>query len=250
MLIFLLAALQQTPAAPIHSAEDTHYHECLKLATSDPDEAETNANEWRLQGGGLPARECLGVAYANQRHWVGAATEFQSAAHDAEAAKDDRAARYWAEAGNAWLAAGDPAKARAALNAALASGALSGEQRGEAQIDRARALVAGGDLAAARTDLDHALVLAPDDTLAWLLSATLARRMKDLPRAHKDIAEALKRSPQEAPVQLEAGNIAAMSGNEAGARSAWEQAVKIAPDSPAGANAAQALRQFDTPPAP
>ena len=163
----------------------------------------------------------------------------------AEVARDSRAANYWAQAGNAWLAASEPAKARVALDAALASGGLTGLQRGEAQLDRARALVALGQPAAARADLDAALKAASEDPLAWLLSATLARRMGDLPRAQADIAEALKRSADDASVQLEAGNIAALAQDEAGARRAWSEAARIAPDTTAGRSAASALKQFD-----
>ena len=250
LIPFLLAAQQATTPKPVAgppSPEEVRYHDCLGLATSAPKQAEAQANRWRLDGGGFVAQQCLGIAYANQGKWPAAAAEFEGAARAAQAAHDDRAASYWAEAGNARLAGGDPAGARTALNAALAAGTLSDVQRAEAQLDRARALVATGDLAQARVDLDHALAVVPKDSLAWLLSATLARRMGDLARAHKDIAEAEKRAPDQAPVELEAGNIAAMSGDEEGAKSAWQRAVTLAPGSDAGRAAAQALQQFAAP---
>jgi Tfp pilus assembly protein PilF len=71
--------------------------------------------------------------------------------------------------------------------------------------------------------------------------------MGDLPRAHKDIAVALKRAPKAPLVELEAGNIAASSGDQASAQAAWHKAVSLAPDSPAGRSAAQALKQFEIP---
>lgn len=231
------------PPAP----DEVRYHGCLQLAVGDPQKAETRANQWQIDGGGFVAQQCLGVAYANQGKWQAAGDEFVTAAKAAQAAQDDRAAAYWAEAGNARLAAGDAAGAKAALDAALAAGTLDQRQRGEAQLDRARALVATGDLAAARTDLDQALAAVPQDSLAWLLSATLARRMGDLDRAHKDIAEAESRAPNAAPVELEAGNIAAKSGDEPSAKAAWRRAVTLAPNSPAGHAAEQALQQFDAP---
>jgi tetratricopeptide (TPR) repeat protein len=243
--MILLALALQAADTPT----DTRYKACLDLATSNPEAARNEAERFRLEGGGARARQCLGLAYAQQERWRDAAIAFEAAAQ--EAAKDPLASRYWAQAGNAWLAAGEPVKAYAALNAALAAGTLTGQDEGEALLDRARSLVAAGQLAGARADLDAALVDAPKDPLAWLLSATLARRMKDVPRAQLDIGEALKLSADDASVQLEAGNIAAMSGNADAARAAWELAVKIAPTSPAGQNARAALGQFDTPaPAP
>lgn len=241
-MILLLLALQA-----VDTPVDMRYKACLDLATGNPQAAQNEAERFRLAGGGARARQCLALAYSMQEKWRDAAIAFEAAAQEAAAAKDPLAYRYWAQAGNAWLATGEPVKAYAALNAALAAGTLTGEDEGEALLDRARSLVAAGQLAAARADLDAALNLAPKDPLAWLLSATLARRMKDLPRAQLDIGEALKLSADDASVQLEAGNIAAMAGNADAAKAAWEAAVKIAPTSPAGQNARAALGQFDAP---
>jgi Flp pilus assembly protein TadD len=76
------------------------------------------------------------------------------------------------------------------------------------------------------------------------LSATLARKMNDLPRAGRDIEEAAKRSPDDASVALEAGNIAILSGREEAARTAWEAAVKLAPESTAGKAATESLARL------
>jgi len=68
-----------------------------------------------------------------------------------------------------------------------------------------------------------------------------------LPRAQTDIAEALKLSSDDASVQLEAGNIAALSGDADGAKTAWQAAAKLAPGTAIADNARAALAQFDTP---
>ncbi len=231
-MILLLLALQ---AAALPATES-----CAALAASDPLAAERRATMDRSATG----RACLGLALSGQQRFAQAAPAFEEAARVSELARDGAAARYWALAGNAWLAGQNAEKSRAALNAALAAGTLTGLERGEAALDRARALVALGDTDAARADLDLALKDAADDPLAWLLSATLARRTGDLGRARADIAQALRRSADDAQVQLEAGNIAAASGDEAGARAAWTEAARIAPDRPAGQSAARALTQF------
>ncbi|MBS0478813.1 MAG: hypothetical protein JSR79_05885 [Proteobacteria bacterium] len=241
--MFLLPLALQAADPPI----DPRYKACLDLATSNPEAAQNEAERFRLAGGGARARQCLALAYSMQEKWRDAAIAFEAAAQEAAAAKDPTATRYWAQAGNAWLATGEPVKAYAALNNALTAGALTGQDKGEALLDRSRALVAAGQLAAARTDLDAALEEAPRDPLAWLLSATLARRMNDLPRAQSDIAQALRLSADDASVQLEAGNIAAMAGDADAAKAAWEAAVKIAPTGVAGQSARAALGQFDAP---
>lgn len=237
-------------AAPAPAGEPPRFTKCMDLATGDPAAAIDEAVKWRTDKGGMFARQCLAVAYANQGRWESAAAAFEEAAGEAEAAKDGpRAATYWTQAGNAWLAAKKPPKARAAINAALASGQLKGLALGEAYLDRARAAVASGENAGARADIDVAIAKAGDDPLAWLLSATLARRMNDLPRAQKDIAEAVKRAGDDAAVQLEAGNVAAASGDEAAAKTAWNKVLTAAPGSPQATAARAALAQFDAPPA-
>jgi hypothetical protein len=239
-MIALLLALQAA------AGTDSRFDRCVALVATDPGAARAAATQWRVEGGGWFARQCAGMAYTREANWPSAAAEFEAAARAAEAGHDVRAPNYWAQAGNAWLAADEPAKARVALDAALASGGLAGLQRGEAQLDRARALVTLGENGPARTDLDAALKTAGDDPLAWLLSATLARRTGDLPRAKVDIAEALRRSADDASVQLEAGNIAALDKDEAGARRAWSEAARLAPDAPTGQSATAALQQFAT----
>ncbi|RYE00937.1 MAG: tetratricopeptide repeat protein [Sphingomonadales bacterium] len=237
-LPFLLLIAQDRPAEPPRFAE------CMDLATGDPAAGQANALKWRGEGGGALARQCLGVAYANQGRWDSAASAFEDAAREDELANGGKVADYWVQSGNAWLAAGNPVRARSAFDAALARATLTGLALGEAHLDRARALVAAGDSDGARNDIDKALATAPGDPLAWLLSATLARRQGDLKRAAADIAEALRRSPDDVSVQLEAGNIAGAAGDEANARTAWARVIELSPGSPAAENARKALAQF------
>ncbi|MGN7159248.1 tetratricopeptide repeat protein [Sphingomonas sp. SAFR-052] len=240
-LLFLALQAAAGPQLPAGATPEARYDQCVDAATTTPDVAERIAGQWRLAGGGFLARQCLGMSYATRQKWGAAAEAFEQAAREAEVAKDARAANYWAQAGNARLADGDTAAAGTALDAALASGTLTGLARGEAQLDRARVRVAAGDMAGARGDIDRALKDAPADPLAWLLSATLARRTDDLPRARTDIAEAVRRSADDPSVQLEAGNIAGLSGNAKAARAAFEAVQRLAPDSPQAKAASAAL---------
>ncbi|MFO1240730.1 MAG: tetratricopeptide repeat protein [Sphingomonadaceae bacterium] len=246
-MILLYLAAEASLAGPAPSADEARFASCVALTEKDAVQALEAAGSWQVQGGGVLARQCAGLAYASLKRWLPAATAFQQAAEDAERHGDARAARLWVQAGNAALAGGDMVKAGQYLDAALAGGALTGAQAGEAHLDRARAHAATGDTVTARADLDMALKLVPADPLAWLLSATLARRTGDLARAQADIGEAMKRAPDDAAVALEAGNIAILSGAEAAARTAWAAAVNASPDSPAGVAAADALKRLGAP---
>lgn len=242
-MILLALALQTAVTPAITDTPDVRLERCVELAVGDPSAAQVEASRWVLAGGGFRAQQCLGRAQTGLKRYDAAAAAFAESARVASDAKDARAASFWAQAGNAWLAAGDAAKAKTALDTVLAGSGLTGLALGEAHLDRARALVAAGDSAAARKDIDAALIDAGEDPLAWLLSATLARRSGDLPRARADIAKALERASDDASVQLEAGNIAALSGDEAGARNGWTRATQLGTGAVA-ASAEAALAQF------
>lgn len=231
--LFALAVLQ----APANLTPES----CAALVGSAPEQAIEAAGEWRIRGGGLDARQCLGQAYAALERWAPAATAFEQAARDAEVAQDPRRADFWVQSGNAWLAANDGAKGRTAFDTALATTSLTPELRGEVHLDRARAAVVLGDVAGARVDIDKGLALVPADPFGWYLSAALARREGDLARAKADIAKAVERAPDDADVLLLAGNIAGLSGEVEAAKSFYARAAKAAPQSPAGQAAAAAL---------
>ncbi|MPT49131.1 MAG: tetratricopeptide repeat protein [Sphingobium sp.] len=233
-------------AVKLPAAVAARLQACLDKATDDPVAGVKFAQDWALEGGGFPAAQCNGFAEAQAENWDDAAKAFDAAATAAqkEGALHD-AARLWTQAGNAMLAGGKPDKARDYFDAALGHGLPDGLAKGEVYLDRARTLVMLNDMAGARKDLDMALVQAKDDPLAWLLSATLARRQDDFTRARHDIEEAKKRAPDDASVALEDGNIAIVSGDEKAARMAWEQVLKLSPDGDASKFAKDALAQLD-----
>lgn len=222
-------------------AAATSPESCAAAIAATPEKAVAIANDWRIKGGGLDARQCLGQAYAKLGRWAPAATAFEQAAMDAQLSKDPRQADFWVQSGNAWLAAGDAAKARKALDQALIAGIAAPELEGEAYLDRARALVALDDPTGARADLDKGLGLVPGDPFGWYLSAALAQRAGDLARARADIAKAVAGAPDDAGVLLLAGNIAGLTGELDQARDLFTRAARAAPDSPAGKAASAAL---------
>ncbi len=237
---------QAAPGAlPVPPEVAAKLQACLDEAINDPQAGARFAEDWRIDKGGFYARQCQGFAYARAERWTPAVTAFDQAAAEAERAGSMRdAARLMAQAGNAALAGGDAATARARFDAALVRGLPDGLEKGEAYLDRARARVAQNDPAGARADFDQALKLASADPLAWLLSATLARRMNDLPLAQQHVAQAVKLSPDDPSVALEEGNVAVLSNQDAAARAAWERAVRLAPESASGKAAAANLAEL------
>lgn len=221
------------------------FQACLNAVGESTEAGVAFAEKWRIDGGSFYARNCMGFALSQAERWGAAVVAFEQGADEAERGGEiAQSARLWAQAGNAALAGGDAAKARNDFDAALARGLPDGLEKGEAHLDRARALVALNDMDGARQSLDIALIQAPQDPLAWLLSATLARRSGEMALARAHIARAVKLSPDDASVALEEGNIAILSDHEDVARVAWERAVKLAAESPAGKAAADNLSRL------
>jgi tetratricopeptide (TPR) repeat protein len=245
-LIALAAALQAAspPSSTTGPQSDAdRLRACLALVRSNPQQATTEAQAWVTETGAgrLSARRCLGLAFAAQEQWEAAATVYDQAAQEAEATSDPGRAGYRAQAGNAWLAAGEPLRALQALDAALTTAGLGQAQRGQALLDRARAQVALGRADRARADIDSALQLIPNDGFAWYLSAALARRANEPVRAASDIAHARQLSPDDPDILLLAGTIVGQAGNMNEAYTLYRRVVELAPDSDAGRQAAASL---------
>lgn len=238
ILTLLAAALAQAPAPA-----DDKYKNCLARVQSAPEQAVEVASDWRVSGGGLQARQCLGLAYVALERWQDAALSYEQGAREAQADGNPAAADFWAQSGNAWLAMNDASRAKAAFDAALAVEGTVPALQGEIHLDRARAHVAQGDLAAARADIDRALALVAGDPFAWYLSAALADRQGDAVRAASDIAKAVELAPDDADVLLQAGTIAGKAGKVDEARAYYERAAKADPGGRAGRAAAAALDQ-------
>ena len=229
--LFLLQTATPMSAQPLPTLDEVQFSECLKQAVTDAPSAVTQASEWAQKGGGYLARACHGYALATDFKFDLAVPLLTEAAQGAEAKKDDRAARFWAQAGNAAIAVGEMDVALDSLNRALAATALVAAERADIEIDRARALVILNQNAEAEAALTTARGLASENATAWLLSATLARRENKLPDALGFIQTAAALAPRDPAVALEAGNIAIAAGDDASARKQWEQVLAIAPNS-------------------
>lgn len=249
-LFLLLQAAPPAAAQPLPTLNELQFTECLDLARKDAASAITDASLWAQQGGGYLARACQGFALASDFKFDLAIPLLTEGAKGAEERKDPRAARFWAQAGNAAIADDKPADALMALDRALIVAAANTE-KADIEVDRARTLVALNRSDDAMTALASARQLGPENGTAWLLSATLARRLSKLPDALTYIQTAAALLPRDPSVALEAGNIAIAAGDEAAARKQWEQTIAIAPTSRQAISAqAQLAALSESPTAP
>ena len=227
--------------------------QCLDLAMVRPSEAIGLAESWlaeaKVMRDRAGAKQCKALAMTRIDGWNEAAALFLSAREDTPGHELAERARLGALAGNALIAAEDNAGAFAALDAARADALKAGDAKlqGSIQVDRARALVALGRNDEAATALAEARTAAPDNPQAWLLSATLSRRMGKLAEAQAQIERAAELLPVEPEIGLEAGVIAVLSGRDEAARKSWQSVIRTAPDSAEAKTAQGYLDQLGPP---
>ncbi len=190
---------------------------------------------------------CHALSSEKSGEHAAAAQAFEEAAK-ASPAKDPRAARMYAAAGNLWIAASQPGKAALDLDRALSLPGLEAEQRGEALLDRARAAEAQDDLKTARAKANEAAQTISEDPFLWYFSAALAIREKDVTTAQLAINKALSLAPSDPTILFEAGHVADLSGDDDKARSYWMRAAGSDPGGEIGRAAAKAVEMLGVTP--
>lgn len=224
--------------------------ECLSLAAEDAEAATDFAQAWRGSAATqlelAQSAHCLGLALVRLADFAGAQQAFELAGSEVPDGAPAYRARLLAMAGNAAMAQDKPALAEVAFARAL-------EAAGEAEdaplvaslaVDRARALVALERMDEAAAALSLARGSDPQNARAWLLSATLSRRLERLGEAQRQIEQAALLAPRDAAIGLEAGVIAALAGREEDARKSFESVLLVAPDGPEADRARAYLGQL------
>jgi regulator of sirC expression with transglutaminase-like and TPR domain len=213
------------PPIPPRIAGGLEYERCLGLLTVEPESAAAFARSWGERGGGEPAQHCLALSRIALGEPGPAADQLERLASASTSPPATRAVLL-EQATQAWLMAGNPARAHTAATYALAltpedPTLLIERANAAAQLDRDED--AAADLATAlRADARRA------DALA--LRAASLRRLGRIAEARADIDAALALDPENPEALLERGILRQRTRDDAGARADWEQVVALAPD--------------------
>ena len=246
-----IAAPARSPAKP--TVEDDRLQLCIERAGKDPATSLAEASAWVAAAKGANRSkplECLGQIYTVLLRWDAAEEAFAKAAGVTPVADDARRSALFAQAGNAALGGGHPDRALVHLDAAIGVSGIGPLARGQAEIDRARALVALDRLDDSVAAFAAAQRDAPDDPDAWLLGATVARRRGDYAAAQRQIEVAGSLASTDPEIGLEAGAIAMLDGREPAARKAWQSVMLVAPGTKEAETARAYLAQLGDTPAP
>jgi tetratricopeptide (TPR) repeat protein len=233
-----------TPPEPPRLTDAPEYERCLDMLEDDPEGARSLAESWAMEGGGEGAEHCGALAALSLGEAERAAEALERIAARSQAGIAARAAVF-AQAGEAWIAAGRPLRAHAALTLALAltpadPGLLS---------ERAMASLALDRPGEALDDLERAVAGDPSAVEAWVLRASALRRLDRIAPAADSVAQALRLEPDNTEALLERGIIRQIQGDAAGARTDWERVIELAPDAPAADLAAQNMALIEAGPA-
>lgn len=218
-------------------ADGPEYDRCLSLLRDDPDEAMRFAQAWDATGGGDGARHCIALALLGLGEPDRAADRLERLGASSRAGGLARAAVF-GQASQAWMMAGDPNRAFAAVTIAL----TLAPQDAELLVDRSVVLAAMRRYSESIEDLDSALALEPDRAEAWVLRAAALRHLDRVDQAFVAVERALVLAPDNAEALLERGILRQLRGDVTGARNDWQRAIQLAPDSMAADLAAQNIQ--------
>ena len=230
-----------TPARAAEIDHAAEYAACMALVETDAEEAFETALAWEAMGGGNAARHCAAVALIGLGHFREAADRLEALAEALGRSRPDLRAGALAQAGQAWLLAGETERAYAAQTTALS---LEPDNL-ELLIDRSITLAKATNYRAAVDDLNRAARMAPERPDILVLRAS-AQRYLDFPAtALADVERALSLDPDHAEGLLERGNLRRLMGDPDGARADWLRVLALAADSRAGEAARANLEKFD-----
>jgi len=198
------------------------YEQCLSLANLNPTEALRSATEWSKAKGGAPAEHCLAMALTELKRYPEAAARLDALGRAPD--MGNLRASVFDQAGNAWMLAGNGAKATASFSAALALSANDADL----YADLARAQAMQKDWKSAEADLNAALEIQPRRSDFLILRASALAAQGKLREARDDADSALKLKPNSAEALVQRGDIARRAGDIGAARRDFQAALKIA----------------------
>lgn len=229
----------QQPQRPLdHAAE---YDACMQLARQEPQAAEESARTWLDRGGGVPAKHCIAVALIGQQRYAEAAEKLEELVAETQNPAPELQSEMLAQAGQAWMLAGNSARALKAQTEGLSHK----PDNVELLIDRAIAYATREQFWEVVDDLDQAYEIDPERTDVLVLRASAYRRLDAVELALDDLNRALELEPNNPEGLLERGIVHRMKGNDEAARRDWRRIVESVPGTPAAEIAQRNLDRLE-----
>ena len=229
------------PPVPPRLVTGERYEQCLAMVPDDPRGAAVFAGSWTDGGDG--ARHCQALAEIALGDVETGAGDLEHLAATSTAPPAARA-EVFGQSAEAWLVAGNAARAFAVATAALA---LAPDDP-DLLIGRAIAAVSLRRFETAVDDLTRALDTDRRRADILVLRATAWRNLDQLDLARDDIDRATAIDPENAEALLERGILRQRHNDPDGARADWDRAIDLAPDTATADLAEQNLSLLDAGP--
>lgn len=204
-LLLPLALLQSGVATT--AGGDARFAQCLALIEQDPERAYEEGMAWAAEAQALNAYRCAAYALVAQNRADEGARRLESLATAVNPEDTALRAELLSQAGNAWLLAREPARARAVLTRAIAVMDSDPSQLPDLLIDRSRAYAMEAEWRLAEEDLSRSLDLRAQDALALRLRASARMHQSAFDLAEADAIAAAQIEPDNVDNYLILGHV-------------------------------------------
>ncbi len=207
LLPFALLQAAEAPApTPMTTTLPTRFAQCVALIETNAERAYEEAMAWAADAQELPAYRCAAMANIALGRVEEGARRLESLAMGADAGLPAQRAELFSQAGNAYLLAHAPARARSTFTQALTLMASEREAQPDILIDRARAYAMEEDWRNAEEDLSRALDLRANDSLALRLRSSARLHQRAFELAEADAQAAVRADPASVDARLVLGH--------------------------------------------
>ncbi len=217
------------------------YQECIDLVGQNSSAALTQSRKWFIEGGGVAAQHCEGLALYEMDRAEDAATLFEEVADKMSRGeglteftrtnKNILITQLNYLAGVAWRSAGNLEKAYNALSATIITLEAHPEYGYEIYLERGQVQYSLQDYENAALDFTSALDLNSEKIDAYLYRAESFRKMGEHLKARLDLNAALAIEPQQPDLLFESGVNYRMQRNDEKALQEWEKLISLYPES-------------------
>lgn len=192
-LMLPLALLQAgaPPAVDAGAISAQRFAQCVGMIDDDAGRAYEEAMAWAAEGQSASAYRCAAMALVAQNRPSEGARRLDSLGSAVNPGETAMRAELFSQAGNAWLLAREPSRARSSFSRAIATIESDPTQLPDLLIDRARAYAMEEDWRHAEEDLSRALDLRTDDALALRLRAAARLHQRSFELAEADAQRSL-----------------------------------------------------------
>lgn len=203
--LLLPFALMQ--AAPSAEPGATRFERCVASIDDDAVKAYEDAMIWAYETQSLNSYRCAAMALIGQNRVEEGAQRLESLGMALNPDQPALKAELFSQAGNAYLLAREPARARSVFTRAITTMESDPSQLPDLLIDRGRAYAMEGDYRHSEEDLSRALDLRANDPLALRLRATARMHQRSFELAQADAEAAVRLEPDNVDNYLILGHV-------------------------------------------